>query len=292
MHGRFTSPDPLMASGGTGNPQTWNRYTYVGNNPLFWVDPTGLIWGKNDNGDVRWFDKKLGKGFSEFTPENWQYLGDKGRVIQLDANSSNWNYIDPVKVEAEFDPIQELVQSTGQNLGDSITGLQIGARNAVTGGLNALTNPLGPAGAAAGVPNLLEIDPLEPGNASQAAYALVAETGVTAMASAGVGAAAAGPASAGSSLSVVPKTEPGLYLAGKAPWQIGPGPRVLEGQRINNLGRVEPWRAHYDAFGRQIARTDFNAGNKTAGIPAIHHVLYGYNNGIRFTIRNHIPGIF
>jgi RHS repeat-associated protein len=41
--GRFTSPDPLFASGRGANPQTWNRYAYVLNNPLALVDPTGLI---------------------------------------------------------------------------------------------------------------------------------------------------------------------------------------------------------------------------------------------------------
>jgi RHS repeat-associated protein len=40
--GRFTSPDPLMASGKASNPQSWNRYAYVFNNPLRHVDPDGL----------------------------------------------------------------------------------------------------------------------------------------------------------------------------------------------------------------------------------------------------------
>ncbi len=40
--GRFTSVDPLMASARTTNPQTWNRYAYTMNNPLRYVDPTGL----------------------------------------------------------------------------------------------------------------------------------------------------------------------------------------------------------------------------------------------------------
>jgi RHS repeat-associated protein len=39
--GRFMIPDPLMASARTGNPQTLNRYSYVLNNPLAYVDPTG-----------------------------------------------------------------------------------------------------------------------------------------------------------------------------------------------------------------------------------------------------------
>ena len=37
--GRFTSPDPLLGS--LGNPQSLNRYAYVGNNPLNFSDPTG-----------------------------------------------------------------------------------------------------------------------------------------------------------------------------------------------------------------------------------------------------------
>ncbi|MBN8733917.1 MAG: RHS repeat-associated core domain-containing protein [Acidobacteria bacterium] len=41
--GRFTSPDPKLFSTRTiGNPQKWNRYAYVLNNPLVFIDPDGL----------------------------------------------------------------------------------------------------------------------------------------------------------------------------------------------------------------------------------------------------------
>jgi RHS repeat-associated protein len=40
--GRFISPDPLLNSGHPNNPQSWNRYVYVENNPLRYTDPTGL----------------------------------------------------------------------------------------------------------------------------------------------------------------------------------------------------------------------------------------------------------
>lgn len=40
--GRFTSPDPLLSSGRIDDPQTWNRYAYVLNNPLYYIDPDGL----------------------------------------------------------------------------------------------------------------------------------------------------------------------------------------------------------------------------------------------------------
>jgi len=41
--GRFTSPDPLMASARRIRPQSWNRYSYVGNNPTVFSDPSGMI---------------------------------------------------------------------------------------------------------------------------------------------------------------------------------------------------------------------------------------------------------
>jgi RHS repeat-associated protein len=41
--GRFQSPDPLgMFVADPSNPQSWNLYAYVMNNPLKYKDPTGL----------------------------------------------------------------------------------------------------------------------------------------------------------------------------------------------------------------------------------------------------------
>jgi RHS repeat-associated protein len=40
--GRFVSVDPLMASAHASHPQTWNRYSYVLNNPLRLTDSTGM----------------------------------------------------------------------------------------------------------------------------------------------------------------------------------------------------------------------------------------------------------
>ena len=39
--GRFMSPDPV--AGNRANPQSLNRYTYALNNPLKYIDPTGMI---------------------------------------------------------------------------------------------------------------------------------------------------------------------------------------------------------------------------------------------------------
>jgi RHS repeat-associated protein len=48
VQGRFTSADPFSGSMTVGNPQSFNRYTYVVNNPVNLSDPTGLV---NSHGD-------------------------------------------------------------------------------------------------------------------------------------------------------------------------------------------------------------------------------------------------
>jgi|GEM_PF-1097671 len=57
--GRFTSADPLLASGQTSDPQSFNRYSYCANNPIRLFDPTGLweirqnrVEKKDKNGKV------------------------------------------------------------------------------------------------------------------------------------------------------------------------------------------------------------------------------------------------
>jgi len=54
--GRFASPDPANAGADPTNPQSWNGYSYVWNNPLNSVDPSGMIAEANpppvtDDGD-------------------------------------------------------------------------------------------------------------------------------------------------------------------------------------------------------------------------------------------------
>jgi RHS repeat-associated protein len=50
--GRFMSPDPIgnFVADPT-NPQTWNLYTYVNNNPLVFIDPTGTTCTQDAKGN-------------------------------------------------------------------------------------------------------------------------------------------------------------------------------------------------------------------------------------------------
>jgi len=84
---------------------------------------------------------------------------------------------------------------------------------------------------------------------------------------------------------------PEWIFSRKAPPYTTPGTKTLEGLHINDLGRVEPWRAHYDEFGREMARTDFNAGNKAENIADIHYHVYEDGPGkIHHEVQSHIPG--
>src|SRR5262249_57191353 len=63
IQGRFTSVDPLGASATVANPQSFNRYVYVWNNPLRYVDPDGLDaqdpWGSLTDEERRKLASKL-----------------------------------------------------------------------------------------------------------------------------------------------------------------------------------------------------------------------------------------
>ena len=51
--GRWITPDPAgLAAVDPGNPQSWNRYAYVMNNPLAFTDPLGLECIKLDDGTI------------------------------------------------------------------------------------------------------------------------------------------------------------------------------------------------------------------------------------------------
>jgi RHS repeat-associated protein len=72
VQGRFTSVDPFLGSARRWVPQSWNRYSYVINNPLKYTDPNGLVWIAGRDGSTFWdgevtnadeVRKKYGKGF-------------------------------------------------------------------------------------------------------------------------------------------------------------------------------------------------------------------------------------
>jgi RHS repeat-associated protein len=57
LTGRFLSADPFIPD--VEDTQSWNRYSYVNNNPLSYVDPSGFFLKKLFKKVVRWLKKKI-----------------------------------------------------------------------------------------------------------------------------------------------------------------------------------------------------------------------------------------
>jgi RHS repeat-associated protein len=100
-HGRFTAVDPLLASGKSANPQTFNRYVYVGNNPMNITDPLGLDWYyRLRDGNYKWFDDTPAEG------EGWTrlngYMGELAFTCYCTINGAgerSWVALNPLKNE-------------------------------------------------------------------------------------------------------------------------------------------------------------------------------------------------
>lgn len=73
-NGRFTAVDPLLTSGKSADPQTFNRYSYTMNNPLVMTDPTGMQAGEDESeivarvttSECGGFWCKVKSGFNQF----------------------------------------------------------------------------------------------------------------------------------------------------------------------------------------------------------------------------------
>lgn len=94
-HGRFTAVDPLLASGKSTNPQTFNRYVYSMNRPLIMTDPTGMQAGTQPKPK----DNFVGQPYQDKTDKNifWTRPGTNRTIFtgsaQTTDNGSVFNII-------------------------------------------------------------------------------------------------------------------------------------------------------------------------------------------------------
>ncbi len=100
--GRFSSPDPLQASARSGQPQTWNRYTYALNNPLRFVDPDGM--------DVNILDEKAQALLLKTLPQ--EIRGKVQAAIEKGNGKLTSGALDKIKSKDEnFAALKTLVDS-------------------------------------------------------------------------------------------------------------------------------------------------------------------------------------
>lgn len=125
-HGRFTAPDPLISSAGLDNPQTFNRYIYVGNNPINITDPSGLNWCKGRDNKIQWVDGNCSSETTDITgqygvvltvgPEFSRAGANVGAVVRYDDNhkitvinnptDAQWAQATGTQVQGSSDPVE------------------------------------------------------------------------------------------------------------------------------------------------------------------------------------------
>jgi uncharacterized protein RhaS with RHS repeats len=85
--GRWIQSDPAgLAASDPSNPQTWNRYAYVGNNPLIATDPLGLLSGWSDvvgTGRGSGVDPLPDPGGAWLSAQTQQFMADAGLLSPM-----------------------------------------------------------------------------------------------------------------------------------------------------------------------------------------------------------------
>jgi RHS repeat-associated protein len=91
LSARWSAPDPYSGSMSTSNPQSLNRYSYVDNDPVNSVDPSGLI--PYSGADVGWADVANGFWGTSFD-FNAYHFGGPEAIAEAEARHDRWVDID------------------------------------------------------------------------------------------------------------------------------------------------------------------------------------------------------
>ena len=126
IQGRWPSPDPAgLAAVDLSNPQSWNRYAYVLNNPLAYVDPLGMNDCAHTSGDCGtvvldgtvldvsgWFGRSL-----------LNFLSDSGAAAQCPNN--NCTGIQATQGPGGTTILQQWIPTQTWTTGDAVAGYAI-----------------------------------------------------------------------------------------------------------------------------------------------------------------------
>ncbi len=188
-HGRFTAVDPLLASGNSAYPQSFNRYLYVQNNPITGTDPTGMCGGQGQpqcptiyNGNVYTnanqtnFNDEQNDQFPYTFTGSTPFIAPKTGQHFL-VTTFGWMEVIPGQ-PVNTDGIREMINGFGSAADDKINGMGKAAFNMGAETLNATTNPLGGLGELIGSPNPLRISPLTYNNPREAGWGFITTAGV------------------------------------------------------------------------------------------------------------------
>ena len=321
---RFISPDPLVAK--PMNAQSYNRYSYVYNNPLNLTDPSGFC-GREGEEDCPVIDPTTTSCIDNPYADGCRPIGDPPKAGPYTETPCNGNTSLPgcgtPQLAHRWSPAPSPLQYSGLRLPvldavvklDDVVNSDVmrakepiyrdGSRGELlahtsllsqrTIAWNIIRNNFPPVDWAAVVVEPVYtatsdwVDDMGDGDGRMRDHS-EAMTGALGAAVLPIIMPAESVVVEGAPV-VVELAGIGEYLGGKAPKQVTPGVRTLQGQYVNKDGTVQPWVAHYDDYGRSLARTDYNDGNIAAGKADPHFHLFDWSSrGANGTDLGHFPG--
>jgi RHS repeat-associated protein len=151
--GRFTSPDPSMASASLFEPQSWNRYSYCLNNPYSFIDPTGMQWvHDNQTGEDTWVpDEEYKEGNPYFDnqdryrPLRSDEIGPNGRKFILTSANKQKDLIGKLVYPGEDGLFHAVIEDETETNTNTDTNTDTGSETdtlPIIGGLNPFYHPI------------------------------------------------------------------------------------------------------------------------------------------------------
>ena len=175
-HARFTAVDPLLASGKSANPQTFNRFVYCLNNPLLLSDPgglqvgiaTGAVYRNGLNYRIYAKGAKIPAGYERVTETKHTTTTINGVLFSFEVRPNGWTVggrmegvnIQPaikaantLKSSFESEAVRKLSGTVFNSAEAGYTGIPQGVGNLLIDSWNLISRPLGPMGYYLGIPN-------------------------------------------------------------------------------------------------------------------------------------------
>jgi RHS repeat-associated protein len=198
-YGRFTAVDPLIASGKSANPQTFNRYSYTSNNPVIRVDRNGEDWiieesqvkVKGKYITVRmpvWVNPADVPKIAETVSGVWAIgspFGGGFQALYSSRPEASQLFATREEAQAQYNKwcetaaIHDLATNGVQKATDTTNGTLKGIGNFGIGAWNEGSQPLGMFGSRFGVPNPFAIQRFTANNDTEATYMSAGEIGPT-----------------------------------------------------------------------------------------------------------------
>jgi RHS repeat-associated protein len=120
--GRFMTVDPINLDINPMNPQSWNKYAYVRNNPVRYTDPRGTM-GQDDVGPLPQVLRNLDGAW--IVPEHQQAMVDFAKDAGVALNVGSISFAGAALMSVEVPPLALVLGTTSRIMGVMAVGADV-----------------------------------------------------------------------------------------------------------------------------------------------------------------------